>query len=256
MVGVPRRSNPNAASGVIRKPLRATRARIRSTNASYGVSRSAWSKCWTTVTSTPGRFETLEPLVRVEQERRRLPHQDLVGVVVEGDDRRPGATGRRLGDEVVEQVCVAAMEAVEDADDDEGRTELGASASMPWTTSIGVRRRAAAAAGRDEDLVRGETSRSTRGDRHERAVGPDQPVVVGRAGQAARRPDELALGDGSQLIRGQGHDREGVETRVDRQQETASGPPGSRRRRRGSRRAASASSIVNGPDAVRVSAPR
>ena len=38
----------------------------------------------------------------------------------------PGATGRRLGDEVVEQVGMAAMEAVEDADDDEGRTERGA----------------------------------------------------------------------------------------------------------------------------------
>ena len=53
VAGVPRRSWPNAASGVMRKPASSVRARIRSMNASYGVSRSASSKCWTTVTSTP-----------------------------------------------------------------------------------------------------------------------------------------------------------------------------------------------------------
>ena len=86
--------------------------------------------------------------------------------------------------------------------------------------------------------------------------GPREPVVLGRAGQAACRPDELALGDGSQLIRGQRNDREGIETGIERAGGTASGRRGSPRRRRGSRRAASASSSVNGPEAVRVSAPR
>ncbi len=51
--GVPPRSWPKAASGVMRKPAIEARAAIESMNASKGVLRSRSSKCWTTVTSTP-----------------------------------------------------------------------------------------------------------------------------------------------------------------------------------------------------------
>ena len=51
--GVPPRSWPKAASGVMRKPAIEARAAIESMNASKGVWRSRSSKCWTTVTSTP-----------------------------------------------------------------------------------------------------------------------------------------------------------------------------------------------------------
>jgi hypothetical protein len=51
--GVPRRSCPKAASGVMRNPASAVRDMIRSTKTSYGVRRRASSKCWTTVTWTP-----------------------------------------------------------------------------------------------------------------------------------------------------------------------------------------------------------
>ena len=42
---------------------------------------------------------------------------------VEGDDRRPGTAGRRSTNEMLEQVGVSEMHAVEDADDDERRAE-------------------------------------------------------------------------------------------------------------------------------------
>ena len=78
------------------------------------------------MTATPGRLEPLEPLAGIEQEGRRRPHQDLVGMVVEGDDRRPGAARRGFGHEMLEQVRVPEMHPVEDADDDEDRAELRA----------------------------------------------------------------------------------------------------------------------------------
>ena len=39
-----------------------------------------------------------QALPGVEQERRRRPGQDLVGMVVEGDDRRPGVAALRPRD--------------------------------------------------------------------------------------------------------------------------------------------------------------
>ena len=71
-----------------------------------------------------GLGQALETLGRIEQERRRMAGQHLVGVVVEGDDRRPGVTGRRLRHEMAEQVQMAEVEAVEDPDDHEGRAQL------------------------------------------------------------------------------------------------------------------------------------
>ena len=76
------------------------------------------------MTRHAGRVEPLEPLVGVDQQRRRAPGQDLVGVVVEGDDGRRGAAAAGLGDEVLEQVAMAEVEPVEDADDDEDRARL------------------------------------------------------------------------------------------------------------------------------------
>ena len=92
----------------MRNPASGVRASSRSTNASYGVSRRAWSKWTTTVVSTPAAAEPLEPLVRVAQERRRAAGEHLVGMVVEGDDDRARARRRRLAHEVLEQVRMAA----------------------------------------------------------------------------------------------------------------------------------------------------
>ena len=102
---------------------------------------------------------------------------------------------------------MAEMQAIEDADDDEGRTELRRAAHRspgrrPSRQPTGRRR------GRDEDLVRGEAAAAAEAIATSVPSGRDQPVVVGRAGQATGRTDELALGDGSQLIRVQGNDRE------------------------------------------------
>ena len=46
-----------------------------------------------------GRLQANEPLVRVAQQRRRQTLDDLLGVGVESDDRRPGpGTRRRLAE--------------------------------------------------------------------------------------------------------------------------------------------------------------
>jgi len=71
-----------------------------------------------------GRGESFEALGRVEQEWRRMAGQHLVGMVVEGDHRRPRPSCRRLDDEVSEQVEMAEVEAVEDTDDDECRAQF------------------------------------------------------------------------------------------------------------------------------------
>ena len=49
-----------------------------------------------------GRLEALETLGRIEQQRRRLSDQDLIGVVIEGDDGRSRGARRRLTDQVPE----------------------------------------------------------------------------------------------------------------------------------------------------------
>jgi hypothetical protein len=66
----------------------------------------------------------LEALLRVEEEGRRGPAQDLVGMMIERDHGRPRSPPGSLGHEVVEEVGVAQVHAVEDADDHEGRTQL------------------------------------------------------------------------------------------------------------------------------------
>ena len=89
-------------------------------------------------------------------------------MVVERDHGRSGVARRRLGDEVVEQVGVAAVEAVEDADDDEDRAELGPQRIDPLRRRPSRRQptgRPPRRGGRDEDLVRREPAAWPRRDR-------------------------------------------------------------------------------------------
>ena len=222
--GVPRRSKPNAASGVIRKPLRRD---PRADPLDEDVVRRRAQRGIEVLDDghlDAGRLESLEPLDRVEQERRRLPDEDLVGMMVEGDDGRSRGAGRGLADQVPEQVGVAEVEAVEHADDDEDRAEVGLERldaldrrPSPVSGDRGGRR---GCRGRgDEDLVGGEPTACRGRDGHERAGLVPEPVVVGGSGQAARRADELAAGDGGDLLGGQGHHRKGVESVVDRSQQ-------------------------------------
>ena len=182
-------------------------------------------------------------------------------MMVEGDDRRPGGARRRLADEVLEQVRVPEMHAVEDADDDERRAELGSEGIDPVDDVHRARRQADRGrpprGRRHEDLVRCEPAAGRGGDgdepaRRRRAAGSARPA----SGRPAAGPDELAAGDGRDLVVGQRDDRERVEAGVERPEDAAAGRPGSRRRRFAGRRGATASSSVNGPDAVRVRAPR
>ena len=69
--GVPRRSWPNAASGVIRSPARRVRAAIRPTKTSYSVVRERGVEVLDDDDLDAGRAEEPEPLLGVEQERRR-----------------------------------------------------------------------------------------------------------------------------------------------------------------------------------------
>ena len=188
---MPRRSKPKAASGVIRKPLSATRARIRSTNASYGVCAQRLVEVLDDRDRDAGRLEPFEPLARVEQERRRRPHQDLVGMVVEGDDRRPGVARRRLarrGARAGRRGRGAARRRRRRRRRPDRATAR--SSSTPWTTCIAaVRRPGRRRAGRrDEDLVRREPAAVGRGDR-------DEPARRRRAaGSARRRPGRPPAG--------------------------------------------------------------
>ncbi|GAC1669356.1 MAG: hypothetical protein NVS9B8_12140 [Candidatus Limnocylindrales bacterium] len=80
----------------------------------------------------PGGRKALEALGGVHQERWRVAEEDGVGVGVERDDGRSGGAGAGLSDEVLEQVRVAAVKAVEHADRDEegaiGRIEPASTA--------------------------------------------------------------------------------------------------------------------------------
>ena len=133
---------------------------------------------------------------------------------------------------------------------------------MPWTTSIAASgdrrgRTTGLAAAAHEDLVGREPAAGRGGDRDERPSGPTQPVVVRRrrAAPAAGRTN-WPRATRRDLVRGEGHDREGIEPGVDGQQEReeALGAIRGRRADRVERRRPSSS--VNGPDAVRISAPR
>lgn len=72
-----------------------------------------------------GRGQSFQSLVRVHEQRRRVPDQDLVRVMVKCDDRGRSVTTRRLISKVTEQVGMSKVQPIEDADDDEGGTETG-----------------------------------------------------------------------------------------------------------------------------------
>ncbi len=67
----------------------------------------------------PFRSETLQALMWVAQERRRLARDHLVGVVVERDHDRAGGPPAGLGNKMLQQVRVPAVETVEHPDDHE-----------------------------------------------------------------------------------------------------------------------------------------
>ena len=73
----------------------------------------------------PGVRQALQALVRMHQQRRRRPRQHLVGMGVERDDGRIGRADLGFADEVLEEVGVAAVQAIEHADDREDRPVLG-----------------------------------------------------------------------------------------------------------------------------------
>ncbi len=73
-----------------------------------------------------GIGQASEAFVGLEQERRGGARQDLVRMVVEGDDAWVRITGERLADEVIEQVDVSLVEPIEHTDNGEDRAVFGA----------------------------------------------------------------------------------------------------------------------------------
>jgi hypothetical protein len=78
----------------------------------------------------PGAAEELEPVLEARQRARRAPEQELLGVIAEGDHRRPRAERARQRDVALQDLAVAQVHAVEDADADHrpvraGRRQLG-----------------------------------------------------------------------------------------------------------------------------------
>ena len=75
-----------------------------------------------------GVLEPDEALERVAQDGRCSTDQDLVRMVVEGDDRRPGSVGGGCFPQPGEQVGVTAMQAVERSNDEIESAEPGSQA--------------------------------------------------------------------------------------------------------------------------------
>ena len=219
--------------------------------------RSASSKCWTTVTATPAASSRSSRSPGSSRSGGALPIRTSSGWWSKVMTVGRASARRGLRDEVLEQVGVAEVQAVEDADDDEDRAERRRERIDPLDDVH-------AASGDGSGGRRGATKTLSGASRPPRAEaiatsvpsGPTQPVVVGRAGQPARGRTNWPLATAASSSGGQRDDREGVEAGVDRAAGAAAGRPGSPRRPPGSRRAAIAPSSVNGPDAVRASAPR
>ena len=151
---------------------------------------------------------------------------------------------------------MAQVHAVEDADDDEDRTELAGRAHRSLDDLHRAVSRSGRAAGRrrHEDLVGCEPAGCRGRDRDEAPVGR-AAVAVGRTRQAGGRSHELAARDAVDLVGGQLDDGEGVQAGVERsQQRDEAGRPVAAAARITS--SGVASSSANGPEAVRASAPR
>ena len=231
---------------------------MRSTNASYGRLPQRLVEMLDDRHLDARGGQPFEPFAGVEQERRGGAPQDLVRVVIEGDDRRLGAARPGLGDEMLEEVGVAEVHPVEHADDDEDRDRAsGRSPSIPSTTCIpGSAHRRRPRVRRDEDLVGREAAARGRGDGDQRPAGVAQAIVLGRA-RAGRRPDGRT-GRGRRP-----RPRPAVSVTTGNASSPVSIGRSTGRRPSGLSAAAArtsssgtAVSSVNGPDAVRVSAPR
>ena len=202
--------------------MSATRARIRSTNASYGVRRSASSKCWTTVTATPAASSRSSRSSGSSRSAGAVPIRTSSGwwskVMTVG--RAPRAVDS--GDEVLEQVGMPEMHPVEDADDDEDRAELRPELVDPVDD---VHRRpqptgtAGDPAGATKTLSGASRPAAAEAIATSVPAGSRQAVVLGGPGQATGRAHELAARDRRDLVGRQRHDREGVEADVDRPEE-------------------------------------
>ena len=94
VAGVPARSWPNAASGVITKPARLDRSAIPRTKSSYGVFRSVSSKCSTTTSSTPASPRAARAARRDPSAAAAPRPEDRVRVGVERDHGRPAPRSR------------------------------------------------------------------------------------------------------------------------------------------------------------------
>ena len=129
--GVPRRSKPNAASGVMSNPASEVPRLDR------GDERVVWRPSHGVVEMLDDgdpharRGQPLEALIRVDQQRRRRPGQDLIRMRIECDHGRTGRSCLGPPDQVLQQVGMAAMETIEHADDREDRAVLRAKALDP-----------------------------------------------------------------------------------------------------------------------------
>ena len=137
----------------------------------------------------------------------------------------------RLADEVVEQVGVAAMEAVEHADDDEERAVVGLERVDALADRIVLprsRRRSRGAGGVEQDLVRRELRRREPGDRDEPAGLVDEADRrVRRRARPRRRARRSAWPRPIATIAASGTTTVGrLEAGVDRQEQRRERRPG------------------------------
>ena len=83
-----------------------------------------------------GSLEADETLVGIAQQRRRQAFDQLLGMGVESDHRRPCPRPLGRAPQLAEQVQMAAMQAIEDADRQIEPAEVGRRAPMPGTTAM------------------------------------------------------------------------------------------------------------------------
>ena len=199
-------------------------------------------------------------LGRIEQERRRRAEDHLVGVRVERDDRRRGpAAARASYDEVPEQVrwprwipsntpMTAKMRAVV--------RSQGVDAGRPSTgPRSGIRGRVCRCRRVDQDLVRREAAVAVPGD-GDQASRSHRGRGSGPSPSGSGSADELAAGDRDDVLVGGDDFRQRIQARIDREQQRGEALRPVRGRRADVAPARSPDPAVNGPLAVRASAPR
>ena len=253
-------------------------------NASYGVIRSASSKCWTTVTSTPAAARRSSRSAGSHRSGGAAPTRISSGwwskVMTVGRASRARAPRTSRRSRYMWPRCspsktptTTKSRPIERSRASTPSTTItpGPRAGLPAGLLGHVRGPLGEVAGRrrvHEHLVGQERRTPPVPDRDEpaaRVEHPDRSVD----GIALRRPDGLAAGDARQVRRVQRERRERLEARVERQEEGGDrsacparprrplrpvrpSPPAASR----STSSETASSIRNGPLAVRTSAPR